>query len=1206
MTESPMCTGVHSLLHDLLVTKAGTSRAARRLLTALDEASAGGDERLEEFVLAEARDSSLATPERRLLAARLLACLAGTHLGDGVAAERVVPLVKRLMKDHDVAVWRAAAASAGTLAVFAPMAEFLDVGGFTGYERSFRRRSLTSLGTRAAVDRERAVELARGALAKYRDDPWALASLVAGLPALFAVDPGATLDLLRPIADRQELPVRVDVAAAMAAILGAPPTAGAAPALIDVAALTRAAWGDLPWVVADEPAERDRYGSYRSALVDALSALATLPSRGLASVADDATWALDTLGTLLDEGGDAGDARAREAFALLAAAEGFESAAAAQRLAAAWEGGSSDPYVEVGLARAAETAALASPTDFARRGFAALVHLSEEGNTPLARVVAVEALVRLAAGPHPAAWRDVPPWYESLRGFLADGTLPPERDLKAMVDRLGEAATLQGEATRQAAARLRHGSAGIAEGLWALRILLAPEQLGRPVAVFNRLVQSRSTRPVVTTYCKRQLARIDEARLDGLRTLIGTLRDDLDFWAVEGASELLRSYAEREPQRILSEALPLLPSTPAWRLRSATRTLEECLFQLVKRRPPAESRRFVVETLTRLQRSGFGETVFAELAGMARTYVVADTARAMSGNLDLTCTTGEGTVLEPHVPLALTFLVSDQEGQPQSGVSLEIEQVCEGAPTLAFAPAGDAVTGDDGQLTVTVATGPGEEECWVRASALKGKLEVIVPFEKIGVTVDTPASMSFSEDELAVIKRLYRGFETVIIDKEFGSGFSGSRVLRAIPVTRGGKQAAPKIAKLGPKSEVRGEETSYRQFVADYIPIMAARVERHVEHGDLGGLNYVFMGGGGLGRMVELEEFYAGHSAADLQGVLTRVLRDELGEHWYKQSRPLNCRVLAEYGAFLPESLVLWVRPGTADTVSRSPLAATKEYESMTAAEVAEVYARCLPGSVVEVSELVVTKIEPGKVVAMDAGREKTKVKMKVAEGADVEADLAPGDTIVVRGEVVQNRDNHLRTAVEGAVTGVLGGTVRDGTVEIPGVGSFTDPLARLPKVLDRVLAGRESIIHGDLHLRNIMVDEYANPWLIDFGLTREGHLLFDFIKLETYVRMMELGRSRDAFTFAEYIEAERGLAARLDGAAPHPAPQNAELAKAFAVIATVRDLAADFLLTAGDFGEYRDALFTYSLGLFKYFSADDPWGHALLLGTALVLADDV
>ena len=62
------------------------------------------------------------------------------------------------------------------------------------------------------------------------------------------------------------------------------------------------------------------------------------------------------------------------------------------------------------------------------------------------------------------------------------------------------------------------------------------------------------------------------------------------------------------------------------------------------------------------------------------------------------------------------------------------------------------------------------------------------------------------------------------------------------------------------------------------------------------------------------------------------------------------------------------------------------------------------------------------------------------------------------------------------------------------------DPLERLPGLLNEMVSGTQSTIHGDLNLENALVGPGDFIWLIDFAMTRDGHTLFDFAHLEAEI----------------------------------------------------------------------------------------------------------
>ena len=71
--------------------------------------------------------------------------------------------------------------------------------------------------------------------------------------------------------------------------------------------------------------------------------------------------------------------------------------------------------------------------------------------------------------------------------------------------------------------------------------------------------------------------------------------------------------------------------------------------------------------------------------------------------------------------------------------------------------------------------------------------------------------------------------------------------------------------------------------------------------------------------------------------------------------------------------------------------------------------------------------------------------------------------------------------------------TIRTGAEAL----ALPNPLFSLYDFLNLPLPHRRSIIHGDLHTRNVIVSPAGMPFYIDFSETRVGPTLFDFIKHE-------------------------------------------------------------------------------------------------------------
>jgi CheY-like chemotaxis protein len=99
------------------------------------------------------------------------------------------------------------------------------------------------------------------------------------------------------------------------------------------------------------------------------------------------------------------------------------------------------------------------------------------------------------------------------------------------------------------------------------------------------------------------------------------------------------------------------------------------------------------------------------------------------------------------------------------------------------------------------------------------------------------------------------------------------------------------------------------------------------------------------------------------------------------------------------------------------------------------------------------------------------------------------------------------------------------------------------------------STIHGDITGENLLVDHHRETWLIDFASTvGEGHILLDYISLETYIRLLMIRPDDlDLIYKWERIIYQGNLT---DFILPEGISSNSEIEKATEVIKRIRTLA--------------------------------------------------
>lgn len=476
--------------------------------------------------------------------------------------------------------------------------------------------------------------------------------------------------------------------------------------------------------------------------------------------------------------------------------------------------------------------------------------------------------------------------------------------------------------------------------------------------------------------------------------------------------------------------------------------------------------------------------------------------------------------------------------------------------------------------------------------------------------VHAPPHIPLDAVETSIVQHVYRGFDQVLIENELGGGYSGTRVLMARLITPEGMPAAQRVIKLGPAFELGGERDRYTQSVGDFMPFSAARVEqeRYCERDGRAGLSYIFVGGGGLGQAQGLEKYYHQAVSADTVEAITRTLDNlldqELGQRWYGNTTPLYCFFAAEYGQHLVEHLRLKLRPASSDALwlVAQPPAPLPDYRRLTEGDIPREHEAIEPGALIVVEEMVVRKIKHGVVKLEDTGGQGTVVRIALTPESDVPQWLDIGARVGVRGEVIYNRRDRLEQIVCAAFP-ELASAIGSSSIALSGVsGTYPNPLAVYPQVMGRLLESRRSYVHGDLHLRNVLVDEWGKGWLIDFARVEKRHNLFDFIKLETYVRLMGLADHTLTFSLDAYARFEQALndaTLGRDGKCPdHP-----DLRAAYHVIRAVRRIARKYMGHEPDFErEYLPALFLYSLAMLKYFQPDAPDPTRLIFITGLLL----
>ena len=559
-------------------------------------------------------------------------------------------------------------------------------------------------------------------------------------------------------------------------------------------------------------------------------------------------------------------------------------------------------------------------------------------------------------------------------------------------------------------------------------------------------------------------------------------------------------------------------------------------------------------------------------------------------SLTIRCDRSTG-VVEPSGEIIFEFVIADENGQPAAGQPIEVKPPSSNAVCVSTA---SERTGDDGKARIVVRGGaaPAKVDFAVRIGPLTQPVTAYVTNVHIDLPLGDPKLRDLKSEEEALLQMLFWNQERVSVLRQFGGGMSGSRVLQVESVGAHGANLS-QVVKLGVRDSMLEERDRYRTSFAGRLA-RATPVSDSLVYGKRAAIVYgdahVFGGDRPAqlsGSIVPLGDFFQSQGNEDVRAALLAILDDGLRNvhRYYEVKRAKYSGLVSR---FMPEHLVVTLTDRKESQGVFRHSADRPCPEGAIEIEPRQVERQVVgsPGEVVFLRNFSVSKMQDDDLNLEDP--EQKKYRVKVRYDGDVPAGITTGDKVDVLARVIADRQGRMSFAVSDcfAKYGVrehpLGWQV-EGEI-------FPDPLSLLQWVLDQDCDVAWGTIHGDLHWENVMLASPDNWWLIDYGLTGPGPVLFDFIKLEVYLRTMVLAKE-SALSCAEILGFELALLENPLGELPERPLENPTLCMAAAAIRTIRRMARRYVLT--DFFEYWRFLFAYAMALAKYYPTQDQWQSA-------------
>ncbi len=466
------------------------------------------------------------------------------------------------------------------------------------------------------------------------------------------------------------------------------------------------------------------------------------------------------------------------------------------------------------------------------------------------------------------------------------------------------------------------------------------------------------------------------------------------------------------------------------------------------------------------------------------------------------------------------------------------------------------------------------------------------------VPIRVREGVGLSAMEIGVLQQMFRGYEHVVIERRLEGGYSDATVLVASPYRADGRPDASVVVKLDERQAILYEKMRYDSFVRDTLPPATARVLDNPivpDRSPLGGLKYTFLRNPSETGPVDLAAYARERGPEALGHFLWDGLYRVFRETWWSQRHAYRFAGWQEYEMVLPPALVVEVGEGL--PTPRQKLLPMGQWSRR---------GRFAYQEVVSLEGFTVHYVYPTRQAVQlvaGAGPEAFNRASKVeVRGIDLSSGRFYRGAVIDRlvGRVLYTRDDLLHQQVAALEPDF------DPTGErMPEHPAFPallpNPLRRYLNLLQRPISGSLSIIHGDLHLRNILVGPGDNAWLIDFAWTREGHTLFDWAVLETSLLIEVVAPAIEGEGWEAVWPVVR-LLAEMGGAEDAP-PGRMPVERALQPIATVRQIVAECLADPEDWGEYFVALGLCALRGLGWAAAPPMARRLLFLVAALAMA---
>ncbi|MEM7332012.1 MAG: PQQ-binding-like beta-propeller repeat protein [Chloroflexota bacterium] len=440
-----------------------------------------------------------------------------------------------------------------------------------------------------------------------------------------------------------------------------------------------------------------------------------------------------------------------------------------------------------------------------------------------------------------------------------------------------------------------------------------------------------------------------------------------------------------------------------------------------------------------------------------------------------------------------------------------------------------------------------------------------------------------------VIQMMFDGYEKVIILSEFSDGYTPSRVFLIRTIKSDGPQLRS-VIKVGPVGEIKKEWQAYRDIIEQRLTRIAhvQQAPTFLSNNHFGGLWYS-LAADGVFDFMDFAAFAEREEQTKVLNVLNRLLV-ALDALWGPQKfveTEMHFRQV--YDSFLPANLMLEELASIDVDIDRSLYPSTIKNQAWAV------------GDVLQLDGFVPTKIDRENNHMMLNTNSSTPYRLTLASVSNIaqyNIDQPLPKPIFCR--VVNTR----RQFLEEKVAGVLGDDsfVTQAHFEQDGNLLLPNPLMAIDQLQDRSFDNYQSSVHGDLHLKNILVEEKDNEvYIIDFGSSRKDYIMFDLLDLESSImrtlfsKEFKFDKTFPTSIFNFYKRLHCHIVEGKDNVA---IPANLP----FDMLVQLRQAARNYLFNQQDWRTYYDALCLHFISSLKFSSLSDAEKQVMFWGAAAIL----